>query len=432
MYDPVIWIEKDVYAFLVKWCLSIGYELKTNEPHTIIYGITCYDRVRVQELKEEGKHYAYTREEAESLVNDLKKHLQNGGEPFTPDYDPPIRIRDDFSTEVFLPTLTGSAEKPGNYEVEYEQWGIYHKIKKVILKEDGPVMDRTVVMCLIRGLEYDAVMPDFIVGYNLLRDRGSMSIAWTSEKLKNNKAAQELMAREKKRHQRGDWRIYRNVTDIAAEEELPFPPAYVSSEGWLWLRVEHPKIDYHAAYGEQGFYNDLCEVRMEIVRIREEDMYAICGIYACVHHDPLPVAEPEEKEEEKATPEQTKLLNEQMTLLKERLTLLEMIQGELGNDVALYLQALDEVVNTKMQTAPGSHYPNMIGYYGDLWVKGCRSGMAIALDILTLKIEDVTIGPNLPNRPIRIGYYEHVQERHVLDKTIILEEEEDHGSGEDQ
>lgn len=420
MYDPVIWIEKDVYMFLVKWCLSIGYALSTNEPNTILYGITCYDHIRVKELKEEGKHNAYTREEAESLISDLKKHLEDGGESFTPDYNPPICIHDDFSTNVFLPAL----ELYGEYEVKWEQWGIYHKITKVTQRVKvtgkpgelhiGSVLDRNAVMALIRKLEYEAVMPPFIVCYNLLKNRGGMSIYWTSEKLEDHEAAQELMTREKKRHMWGDWRIYRDVTEIAANDsELSCPPAYVRSEGWLWLRVHHAKKDACGAdYEEQGFYNDMCEVRREIVQIREQDMYAVIGIYACVHHDPVPEAEAEQKEEESPA----EVTPGQMKLLEERVSLLEVIK-EVGNsNIAVYLKALDHLFNTRTDTAAGSYY------YGDQWVKGCRSGMAIALDILTLKIEGVTIGPNLPKHPIRIRYIEGVEERHVLDETIISED----------
>jgi len=422
MYDPTISIAKGVYPYLVKWCLSIGYKLNTNEPHTLLYGITCDDGIRIKELMEEGKDATYTREEAESLVNDLSKCFQDGGEPFTPDYDPPIYIRDDFSTDVFLPALTGSGEKDGHYKVAYiEPCGIYHKIFKVISKEGGPVMDRSAVMALIRKLEYGAVMTPFVVTYNLLKTRGSMSKTWVSQTLQDNEAAQELMTREKERHAAGGWRIYTDVTDIAAKaSELPCPLPLVKCDGWLWLRVHHPKKGACGAdYAVQGFYNSLCEVRQEVVRIQQDDIYAIFGIYACVHHDPvdpLPEAEQKEEEEEKVTPEQTKLLNEQMKLLKERLTLLEMIQGELGNDVALHLQALDQVVNTKTDRGAESYY------FGDQWVRGCRSGMAIALDILTLKVEDVIISRDLRERPIRIRYIEGVEERHVLDESIISEE----------
>jgi len=135
------------------------------------------------------------------------------------------------------------------------------------------------------------------------------------------------------------------------------------------------------------------------------------------------MSEAEEKKQEEESP--AEVTPEQMKLLEERVSLLEALKEVGRSNIALYLRAFDQMLKAR------TDWGGMAHYYGDQWVRGCRSGMAIALDVLTLKIQDVTISPDLHDRPVRIRYMEGVEERHVLDESIISEEE-DYGSGEDQ
>ena len=131
-------------------------------------------------------------------------------------------------------------------------------------------------------------MAPFAVTYNIMKDRGSTSITWASPKIRDYGEARAVLSREKARHFPKDWRIYQNVTDIARHEEF-LPENYVRCEGWLWLRVYHPeKQTSDEGYWEQGFFNDLGDLKSELIQIEQDDMYAICGIYACMYHEPLP------------------------------------------------------------------------------------------------------------------------------------------------
>lgn len=378
-------VDPAVYPLLVKWGLSTGYKIETNESHNILYRIVCLDGIRIRELKEGEEETTLTKEEAETLVNDLLPYIGNEKELYEPGYDPPIRIHDDFYVEKFLPAIQG------DHEVRWEQWGIYYRIHKVLSRGDGELMDRNDVVELIRQLEYKSVMSPFVVAYNILKNEGTTAIMWAKRDIKDFSAARRLMEKEKGRHVPRNWRIYQDVTATAIKEDS-LPDQYVSCEGWLWLRAYHSMADYW----EQGFYGDLEKLKNDLSKIQDFDIYAHCAIYACVYHEPGPEPEPE------AEPEGVSL------------------KAEVKSDIA----ALDKILTTKGETASDSFY------FGDQWVRGCRSGMAIALDILTGLVKGIEISERLTERPIRIRYIEGVQERHVLDKAIISEPEEDHGTSE--
>ena len=102
-----------------------------------------------------------------------------------------------------------------------------------------------------------------------------------------------------------------------------------------------------------------------------------------------------------------------------RLNIMEAIHGVLTKEVEDDLAALDHVLEGKRATD---------SEFGDEWIRGCRSGMAMALDIISGKLQGVKVDPDFPERPIRIRYYETVteSEKHVLDESLISEAEEDH------
>lgn len=284
MYDPQFWIDPAVYPLLVKWGKSTGFDINTNEPHTILYKIVCFDGIRARELRAEENETSLTRDEAESLVSDLAPCIGNT-ELYEPNYNPPIRMLDDFSVEKFLPALQG------DHEVRWEQWGIYHQINKVL--SHGELMDRNDVINLIKELEYKSVMSPFVVAFNLLKHHGGTAIMWGNHEIKDLLAARGLLKREKGRHVTRDWRIYQDVTPTARKEES-LSHIYVPREGWLWLRVYHKGNGaLCASYWEEGFYEDLGKLKNDLIDIQDFDMYAIWAIYACVYHEPVPEPEPE-------------------------------------------------------------------------------------------------------------------------------------------
>ena len=283
MYNPQFWIDPAVYPFLVSWSLSTGYEVKTNDPHSLLYEIACFDGIRCSELRAAGEETSLSREKAEQLVENLKSYVGKTGAQYAPDYHPLIKLYEEFATDVFLPAL----EKVG-YKVKWEEWGIYHKINRVTGKA-GEVLCRNHVTQLIRELEYEATMTPFLVTYNLLKQRASMSKTWVGKILTDYQNADALMLREKERHAPADWRIYKDVSHIACQETF-MSSEFVRCEAWLWLRVYHPNNEglMGADYWQEGFYEDLGDLKRDMIDIRDEDMYAICAIYACCHHDPLP------------------------------------------------------------------------------------------------------------------------------------------------
>ena len=100
---------------------------------------------------------------------------------------------------------------------------------------------------------------------------------------------------------------------------------------------------------------------------------------------------------------------------QETLSKLEAIHGVLKAEIEEDLQALDRVLEGKGATA---------SEFNDEWVRGCRTGMAIALDVLTARIQGVEISEDFPDRPIRIKYFEGLDGRHVEDESVIYREGE--------
>lgn len=425
MYDPQFWIDPAVYPFLALWGLSTGYEINTNEPHSLLYNIICYGSLRCSELRAEDKATSLSRAEAEQLVNDLKGHIGNESIIYAPDYFPTIKLDEDFATKIFLPTV----EQRGEYEVEWEQMGIYHKINKVVRKVQtsqkvgelftGQIMCRNHVILLIKELEYEEVMAPFAITHNILKKRGSISITWTNKIIDHYPLAEAVLTREKARHVPGNWRIYEDVTPVARKTEF-LPAEFVRCEGWLWLRVCHPNKAFTGAeYWEEGFYDDLGKLKADLIEIEHQDMTALCAIYACAYHEPLPEPEPEPEE-----PPIPTIIAKQMLEMQRQLGVLEALHGALKSEIEDNLKTFDRMLSTS--GAPGWELK-------DEWMRGCRSGMAITLDILTAKVQGVAIDPEFPERSIRITYAEGVEPgaRHVQDELIITESnEEDHGTGE--
>ncbi len=282
MYEPQFWINPNVYPFLALWSLSTGFDVETNEPHSLLYDVACYNGIRCKELRAEGKATSLGLKEAERLVNDLEGYVGNDKVTYAPDYHPMIKLEADFATDVFVPAV----ERGGEYQVEWEQRGVYHKINRVTGKQ-REVMCRNHVMALIRELKCEATMAPMAVACNLLKAPGRTSIIWADQTLKDYSNATALMLREKERHTRADWRIYREVTDIAGKETF-MPSEFVRCVGWLWLRVYHPNEGLMGdGYWEQGFYEDLGTLKSDLIEIQDQDMYAMCAIYACCYYEPV-------------------------------------------------------------------------------------------------------------------------------------------------
>lgn len=305
MYDKQLWIDPKVYPFLLRWGLSTGFEIETNEPHTLLMRIACFDPFLVRELEADGKKTSLSWEEAGDLVNDLSVHIDSHKLIYNPSYFPILKIPDDFSNDIFLPKI----REGGEYEVDYEQWGIYHKINRVGKTvvptgrpgEDiiaGEVLSRNGVAALIREMEYEGVMRPFAITYNLLRERGPLSttIRFDSAEFETYEKTYDRMRIEMERRVPADWRIYEDVTHLA--DRVTFMPAlYNRCEGWLWLRVFHKNREGLIGggdYWEEGFFEDLADLTNAMIRIKEENFFAIFGIYACKHRTPPP-EEPKKK-----------------------------------------------------------------------------------------------------------------------------------------
>lgn len=98
--------------------------------------------------------------------------------------------------------------------------------------------------------------------------------------------------------------------------------------------------------------------------------------------------------------------------------MLEAVHGVLKQSVEDMIEKLDGVLT--------EGNPMHSDYY-DEWVKGCRTGMSIALDTLIGIIQGVYVDPDIealpmhPPRPIRIRYFAAITdtERHVRDGSVI-------------
>jgi len=66
----------------------------------------------------------------------------------------------------------------------------------------------------------------------------------------------------------------------------------------------------------------------------------------------------------------------------------------------------------------GSVFPLAHSEFDDAWTEGCREGMAIALDLMLDRIQDVAIRSRFEPRPIRIRYIPGA-ERSIKDESLL-------------
>lgn len=300
MYEPQLWMDPDIYPFLVRWGLATGYEVKTNEAYTLLYDLSNLDPIRGRELQAEGKETRLNREEAVELV---KSFSQTTLADYNPHYSPPVRLDEEMHDHHFMPYMRKVVE---GYTVNAAHEGIFWNVVNVFTCEElssttprshvpaltvaAVTMCRSEVAAVVRDLEYQRRMVPYMVKYQ----RGSTVKIW-QKGIESFEEAEAVLKREKPRHVAGaDWRIYGDMTALLrhldfGEEDLP--DDLVTTEGWLWLRMWYPG-EYGGDYWSQGFYDNLTELRREMIQEEAEHIHAVTGIYACLHQD----APPEEEE----------------------------------------------------------------------------------------------------------------------------------------
>ena len=294
MYEPQLWMDAAIYPFLVRWGLSTGYEVKTNQDHTLLYDLSNLDPIRGRELQAEGKETRLSREEAVELV---KSFSQTVLEEYHPHYSPPVRIDEEMHDHHFLPYM-----KEQGYTTNATHEGIFWDVVdvfKITCEEESsstprpPVgfvsMCRSEVTAVVRDLEYYRRMVPYIVKY---QHRSTVK-TWMKG-IESFESAVALMEREKARHvPTAKWWIYGDMTAAlrhlkAGEEDLP--EDLLVCDDWLWLRMWYPG-KYRGDYWSHSFYENLTELRLDMIEEENDYIHAVTGIYACLHHDAPPVKE---------------------------------------------------------------------------------------------------------------------------------------------
>lgn len=280
-YEPTIHIDPKIYPFLEKWGKANGYEVKTNDTHTILYRITIRDPIVGLEMQAKGDYTGLTRAGAMSLVDSLERDpvCQKGICGYKPQYNPPVRIDEDMFTNYFVPYTDDQS-----MEATATHAGIFWDVLEV--KEQGKggqfLMCRSEVTAMIRDLEFDRRHVPFFVRYQA----GSTTKEWRNN-LDSFEACAELLEREKRRHiSTGDWRIYRELT-AALRQTDDIPEDVKTPEGWLILRQWH-RVEYGGEYWTIGDYDSLHDLRADMLQEEAYDIHTVTAIYACVRHDPPP------------------------------------------------------------------------------------------------------------------------------------------------
>ena len=304
MYEPQFWIEPKLYPYLIRWGLSMGYEVNTNHPHTLLYGLRCIDPIRIRELAENDAVASLNREEAVDLVESLEGIRTNrarptgkgidmfieGVGPYDPPYHTSIRLDEDMYENHFRPDM----EEAG-YKLHAEYEGKFWHVLRVSRsdydaanwKTDQGVMCRSDVTGMVRDMEFERRMSPYVVTYDVLKTGEGITKRWLNG-LDTMEKAMAVLEREKPRYApTADWRIYTDLTAIARQMKEEFPDDVVLSEGWLWLRIWHPG-EYEADYWSESLFDNLADVRVAILEEEALDMYSVTAVYACVHHEARP------------------------------------------------------------------------------------------------------------------------------------------------
>ena len=282
MYKLDLEIPDGVYDYLVKWGLSNGYAVDTNEDHTILYGLSNRDPVVDLKAWKEGTAATATEEEALNLIANLAHLKENEAIPYAPVYSPQIRVHE----EMYLHHFFISAKDDKNWAIEAHHEGIFWFIQRVREEGASNILCRSEVTAFIRSLEYKRLIAPFVV----MREKGSQSKTWEGRTIDSLKKALAVVQREKDRHAPGDWKVWEDVT--AEARTLP-APAVMDSEAGFMVRGFFPGA-VGAEHWEKSYYEELIDALVRIVKMQEFEPDAICAIYACRYHEAL--------EEEKAEP----------------------------------------------------------------------------------------------------------------------------------
>lgn len=282
MFTEQLWIDPELYPYLTRWGLSMGYEVLTNDPHTLIYGARCIDPIRIRELDALDVQASLNPEEAADLVAALEDKSEMGL-PYEPSYHPLIQMDEDMYEHHFLPYL-----EEAQWEVSAEHRGVFWFILTVSRPDYDPenwqkggVFCRSKVTEMVRDLEYERRMSPYLVTYNLLKSGQDPTKTWQNA-LDTREKAVKVVERQNERHiSTADWRIYRDLTPIVRHMMDDFPDDVLKPEGWLWLRIWHPGED-GADYWSSQTFDNISDVRVSIVEQEALDMYAVTAIYACV------------------------------------------------------------------------------------------------------------------------------------------------------
>ncbi len=281
-FTKQLWMNPEIYPYLTRWGQSMGYEVITNDPKTLIYGARCIDPVRIRELDAANLDTCVTPEEAADLVLSLESMLGKAY-PYSPAYDPLIQVDRDMYDNYFRPYLAEA------------HWGVYahHEGRFVNINtvtessydpenwQKGGVFCRSLVTDMLRDLEYERRMSPYLVTYNMLKSVDYPTRTWEKGLDTLEKAVKVVESQNEREIPTAEWRIYRDLTAIVRHMTDDFPPEVIKPEGWLWLRIWHPGEDGADCWTSQTF-NHISDVRVAIVEQEALDMYAVTAIYACV------------------------------------------------------------------------------------------------------------------------------------------------------
>lgn len=284
-YEPQVVIDPKTYPFLVRWGKANGYWIKTNPAHNQVYDVAMRDPIQVQQA--DGHDSVLTRTAVLSLVESLENDpiCQKGIVGYKPSYNPEIRINEDTFTDYFMPYT----DEEG-MDVNVTHYGVFWNIHRVEVQGKGGMfpMCRSEVTAMLRDLEFGRRHVPYFVRYRA----GSTTKEW-NKGLDTFEKCVARLEQEKPRHVgNADWRIYRELTAALRNTE-DIPDNVETPEGWLLLRQWHPG-ERDSDYLSIGEYENLKELRADMLKEEAFDCFTLSAIYACVHHDPPPktAAEP--------------------------------------------------------------------------------------------------------------------------------------------
>jgi len=274
-------IPDGVYDYLVKWGLSSGYEVNTNDDNTILYSLTNRDPIVDLKAWKEGTMTVATYEEAESLIANLSHLKGNEAIPYAPIYSPQIRVDE----EMYHHHLT-RALVPVNWIIEAHHEGVFWFIQRMWGGGGSDMVCRSEVTEFIRSIEYNRRIVPFSVIHTRRVQSAYRSLCFQGEQIDSLEKALAVVQREKGRRIAGDWKVWEDVTEEATA--LAVGDDMESEAGFMvrgWFPGESGTERGQSS--EEDYCEELEQALLTMVRMQEFEPDAVCAVYACRHHEPL-------------------------------------------------------------------------------------------------------------------------------------------------